>query len=325
MSSISSIKIVSCVLALAWTPPSLQAADTQGYPNRPIRFIVGFTPGGATDIAARAIGNSISKNVGRPVVVENRPGAGGNIASEAVAKAPPDGYTIMIAGTSAATNVSLYTKLSFDPLHDLAPVSQVTSSPYLLEVNPSLPVTNVKQLIALAKAHPKALNYASAGSGSGSHLFAELFRDLAGIDIVHIPYKGAAAINVVSGEVPMMIDNIVTSLQFYKSKKLRVLAVTTGVRSGIVPELPTMAEAGVPGYDANAWFGVFTTGGTPRDITAKLQAEIAKALQAQELRAQLLALGAEPVGSTPDEYNKFFLSEVAKWAKVIARTGMKAE
>ena len=319
----SLIKIVGCLLALA--PISLQAADAQGYPNRPIRFIVGFTPGGATDIAARAIGNAISKNTGKPVVVENRPGAGGNIASETVAKAPADGYTIMMAGTSAATNVSLYTKLSFDPLHDLAPVTQATSSPYLLEVNPSLPVTSVKQLIALAKAHPKALNYASAGSGSGSHLFAELFRDLAGIDIVHIPYKGAAALNVVSGEVPMMIDNIVTSLQFYKSKKLRVLAVTTGARSSIVPELPTMAEAGVPGYDANAWFGVFTTGATPRDITAKLHAEIAKALQSQELRAQLLALGAEPVGSTPDEYNKFYLSEVAKWAKVIARTGMKAE
>lgn len=317
--------ILACIALLAAT--CTRGVAAQRYPDHPIRFVVGFSAGGNSDIVARLLGQKVSQYVGQPVIVDNRPGAASNIAAEIAAKAPPDGYTILLGSISLATSATLYTKLNYDALRDLAAVTQLTINPYMLVIHPSLPVKNVKELIALAKAKPGYLSYASAGSGSGAHLFAELFRDMAGINIVHVPYKGSppATTDVVNGQVPMQFDNVITALPLAKTGKLRPLAVTTTKRLSITPDVPTIAEAGVPGYNANSWFGVFAPASTPQDVVAKLHAEVVKALQTQELRERLLALGNEPVGSTPEEYSKFFRAEVAKWASVIKKVGVKVD
>ena len=317
--------ILACIAVLAAT--CIRGVAAQRYPDHPIRFVVGFSAGGNSDIVARLLGQKVSQYVGQPVIVDNRPGAASNIAAEIVAKAPPDGYTILLGSISLATNATLYTKLNYDALRDLAAVTQLSVNPYMLVIHPSLPVKNVKELIALAKAKPGYLSYASAGSGSGAHLFAELFRDMAGINIVHVPYKGSppATTDVVSGHVPMQFDNVITALPLAKTGKLRPLAVTTVKRLSIAPDVPTIAETGVPDYNANSWFGVFAPASTPKDVVAKLHAEFVKALQTQELRERLLVLGNDPVGSTPEEYSKFFRAEVAKWASVIKKVGVKVD
>lgn len=296
-------------------------AQTAPYPSKPIHLVVGFPAGGASDVAARALGQKMSERIGRPIVVDNKPGAASNIAADQVAKAAADGYTILFGTISLAINPSLYPKLSYDPLKDLTAVAQVSSAPFLLVVNPKSPIGSVKDLLALAKSKSgeAKLDYATAGNGSGSHLFMELFTSLAGIQLSHIPYKGAApAMNdVLGGQVPMTFDNIITTLPLVKAGRLRALAVSTAQRSNVAPDIPTLAEAGVPGYDATSWFGLFVPAGTPQEVINRLSAESAEALKDPKVRDTLLRVGAEPVGTGPQAFGAFFRAEVDRWAKVV--------
>jgi tripartite-type tricarboxylate transporter receptor subunit TctC len=317
-------KFALLVSSLAWAGP---AAFAQGYPARQVRFVVGFPPGGATDVVARAISQPLAEALGQPVVVDNRAGAASNIGAEIVATSPKDGHTIFMGTVSLAVNPSLYKKLPYDALRDLAAVSQVTDTPFMFVTHPSLPVKNVKEFITLAKAKPRQLDYGSAGNGSGGHLFTVMFASMAGVDLVHVPYRGAsfATTSVLSGETIFMFDNIVTTLPLARAGKLRALAVTTIKRSRAAEDIPTIAESGVPGYDANAWFGVFAPAGTPAAAINRLHAEIAKIVRVPEIRNRFLALGAEPVGSTPEQFAAFYRNEVAKWAKVVKASGAQID
>jgi tripartite-type tricarboxylate transporter receptor subunit TctC len=266
--------------------------------------------------------------MGQPVVVENRAGAGGNIGTEVAAKTPPDGYTL-ITGNNATfgANVSLYKSLGFDPIKDFAPITLVATQPNILVVNPSLPVNSVKELIALAKARPRELNYAGSGMGAAAHLSAELFNNMAGVSIVHIPYKSAAPalIDLIAGQSQLMFATSLSVIPHIKSRKLRALAVTNAKRSKLMPELPTISEAGVPGFEATTWHGVLTTGGTPVPIVNKLNTEINRILQLQDVRDRLSALGAEIIGGTPREFADHIQREIPKWAKVIKDAGVRLE
>jgi tripartite-type tricarboxylate transporter receptor subunit TctC len=295
------------------------AAAAQTYPARQVRFVVGFPPGGGTDVVTRLIAERMTDAFKQQVIVDNRPGAASNIAAELVAGAPADGYTIFMGTISTSSNRTLYRNLKYDALKDFAPVTQVLGTPFLMAIHPSLPPQTLRQFIAFTKARPGELNYSSAGNGSGAHLFAEMFRSLTGLNVVHVPYKGAAPMTtaLLSGETMFKFDNIVTTLKLARSGKLRALAVTTTARSTAAPEIPTMAEAGVPGYDANAWFGVFAPAGTPPAVIERLNAEIGKILKEPKVRQTLLALGGEPVGSTPREFGDFFRNEVEKWGRLI--------
>lgn len=303
-------------------------ASAQEYPVKAIRFIAPNLPGGPTDILARLIGQKLAESFGQPVVIENRAGAGGNIGTEAAAKSPPDGYTL-VTGNNATfgANVSLYKHLAFDPVKDFAPIVLVGTQPNILVVHPSLPVTSVKQLIALAKARPGELNYAGSGMGAVAHLAAELFKTMAQVNIVHIPYKSAAPalIDVIAGQNQLMFATSLSVQPHIKSEKLRALAVTTANRSRLMPELPTIAEAGVPGFAAMTWHGVLTTGGTPPAIVNKLNAEINRILQLPDVRERLGALGAEIIGGTPQEFADHIQREIPKWAKVIKDAGVRLE
>jgi tripartite-type tricarboxylate transporter receptor subunit TctC len=317
-------KFALFVSSLAWAG---QAAFAQGYPAKQVRFVVGFPAGGATDVVARAISQPLAEALGQPVVVDNRAGAASNIGAEIVATSPKDGHTIFMGTVSLAVNPSLYKKLPYDALRDLAAVSQVTDTPFMFVTHPSLPVKNVKEFITLAKAKPRQLDYGSAGNGSGGHLFTVMFASMAGVDLVHVPYRGAsfATTSVLSGETIFMFDNIVTTLPLARAGKLRALAVTTIKRSRAAQDIPTIAESGVPGYDANAWFGVFAPAGTPAAAINRLHAEIAKIVRVPEIRDRFLALGAEPVGSTPEQFAAFYRNEVAKWAKVVKASGAQID
>ncbi|WP_454689027.1 tripartite tricarboxylate transporter substrate binding protein [Achromobacter aloeverae] len=298
----------------------LAGAAHAAYPDKPIRLIVGFPAGGASDVAARAIAAKMGALLGQAIIIENKAGAASNIGSDYVAKAAPDGYTVLFGTISLAVNPSLYPKLSYDPLKDLTAVAQVASTPFLLVVNPRTPYHSVADLIAAArKPSDKPIYFASAGNGSGAHLFAELFNSQAGIKMQHVPYRGAAPAmsDVLGGQVPLTFDNIVTTLPLVKSGKLRALAVTTKTRSKAAPDIPTVAEAGVPGYDATAWFGLFAPAGTPAAVVRKLSETAAQATQAPEVRATLEAVGCDPMGTSPQEFEAFFKSEVSKWAKVV--------
>jgi tripartite-type tricarboxylate transporter receptor subunit TctC len=319
---ISLVVIAVSTAAQAQTPP-----PGASYPAKPIRFVVGFTPGGATDLVARTISQKLGDALGQPVVVDNRPGAASNIAAELVATSPKDGHTIFLGTVSTSINLTLYRKLPYDPLRDFAPVTQVTSTPFVVAVHPSLPVRSIKDLVALAKPNPGKLTYASAGAGSGGHLFVEMFSSMTQVKLVHVPYKGAvpATTATMSGETQVIFDNITTTLPVTRSGRLRGLAVTTATRSAAAPDLVTVAEAGVPGYDANAWFGIFVPVGTPQSVIDRLNAETVKILKLPETRERFLSLGAEPVGSTPAEFGQFFRNEVMKWAKVVKSSGAQAD
>ena len=312
------------VMGLALT---MSFAHAQTYPSKQVRFVVGFPAGGATDVVARAISQNLSEALGQPVVVDNRAGAASNIAAELVATSPKDGHTIFLGTVSLAINPSLYKKLPYNALKDFTAVSQVTDTPFMFVTHPSLPVRNVKEFVALARARPGQLNYGSAGNGSGGHLFTAMFGSMAGVNLAHVPYRGAsyATTSVLSGETIFMFDNIVTTLPLAKAGKLRALAVTTAKRSRVAEDIPTLAQAGVPGYDANAWFGVFAPAGTPDAVIARLQSEISKIVKIPEIRDRFLALGAEPVGSTPEQFAAFYRAEVVKWAKVVKDSGARAE
>ena len=299
----------------------------QTYPSRPVRLLVPSTPGGSVDTLARAIGAKLSEKWGQQVVVDNRAGAGGVIAGETTAKAVPDGYTLLMCTISAcATNVSLHKNLPYDPVRDFAPVTLVATQNLMLLVNPSVPATSVKELIAVAKANPGKYSFASAGNGTGSHLSGELLKLLAGIDLLHVPYKGVAPalVDTVAGQVSMNIPSILSAMPQWKSGKLRALAVTGAKRSPVAPELPTMMEAGVKGYESATWYGVLAPSRTPRDIVNKVNADIVAILKQPEVGDRMLKEGAEPVGNSPDAFAAYMKSEIAKWGKVIRAAKIQA-
>jgi len=302
------------------------AAMAQSYPSKPIRLIVPSTPGGSVDTLARTIGPRLSERWGQQVVVDNRPGAGGVIAAELTAKAPPDGYLLML-GTVASlgTNVSLHKKLSYDPVKDFAPVTLVATQNLMLVIHPSVPARSVKELVRFAKSQSGKLSFASAGNGTGSHLSGELFKQLAGVDIVHIPYKGVAPamVDVISGQVAINFPSILTALPHVRSGRVRALGVTGASRTRAAPELSTMQEAGIKGYESATWYGIVAPVGTPPDIVMKLSTEVAAILKQPETHERLSREGADPVGSSPQEFGRFMQLEIEKWRKVIHAAGIQ--
>lgn len=304
------------------------ALCAQSYPTRPIRFVVPFAPGGPTDILARAVGQKLTEAFGQTIVIENRGGAGGNIGAELVARSPADGYTMLMGATSThAINPSLYHKLGFDPVKDFIPVSLVANTPSLLAVHPALPVRTIKDLIALAKARPGQLTYASAGNGSSNHLAGVLLSMMAGIDLVHVPYKGSgpALVDVISGQVPMMFNNTASVMPHVTAGKLRAVALASLERSALLPDIPTVAESGLPGFEVRSWHGVFVPAGTPREVVNRLSTEIVRAVRAADVKSRLNAQGVELVGSSPEEFAEFVKKELAKWAKVVRQSGARAD
>ena len=316
-------------IALALSAPVAWAqAPAAAYPAKPIRLVVPFPPGGATDILARAVGQRLTDAWGQPVIVDNRPGAGGNIGTELVAKSAPDGYTLEMGTVGThAINASLYSKLPYDHVKDFAPVVLVAGVPNVLVVNPALPVSSVAELIAYAKANPGKLNFASSGNGTSIHLSGELFRTMAGVEITHVPYKGSAPAlqDLIAGQVQLMFDNLPPSLPQIKAGRLKALAVTSAKRAPALPDVPTMAEAGLPGFEASSWFGILAPAGTPPAVVAKLNAEVAKWLASPEAQEKLLAQGANPAGGTPEDFAKHIAAETAKWAKVVKDSGAKVD
>jgi len=306
---------------------ALAGAASAQYPSRPVRFIVPSAAGGGTDIIARAISLKLSESLGAQFVVENRPGAGQMIGIELAAKAPADGYTLLMAASTLAINPIMFKTVPYDPIRDFAPITQAASLPNVVVVHPSLPVHSIAELIAYAKARPGQLNFASAGIGTSPQMSIELLKSMAGIDMVHIPYKGTApgVVDVLAGQVLVMAPNVLTALPHIKSGKLRALAVTSAKRSAALPDVPTVAEAGLPGYDSTQWYGVLAPAGTNRDIVARLHGAIARSLRDEEVGKRLAADGAEPVGSSPEEFAAFIKSETEKWAKVAQAAGIKPE
>jgi len=302
------------------------AAQTT-YPEKPIRMVVGFPSGGAPDTVARLLGGKLAEALGKSIVIDNAPGASGNIATERVAKAAPDGYTLgFVVNGQVVINPSLY-KLPFDPVKDFAPISQLTVTPNMLVVNNAVPAKNVQELIKLAKARPGELTFASGGSGTGNHIAAELFKSVAGLDIRHIPYKGVlpAVPDLLGGRVTMMFSPLPVVLPLVREGKLRALAVTSLRRASTALELPTIAESGYPGFEVTIWYGLLAPARTPPAIIRKLHLETAKALALPELRAKLADLGLEGIGNSPDEFAAIIKSETPKWAQVIKESGIKAE
>ncbi|HTD89536.1 MAG TPA: tripartite tricarboxylate transporter substrate binding protein [Burkholderiales bacterium] len=300
----------------------------QPYPSKPIRFVVGFGAGGGNDMIARTLGRKLTESMGQQVVVDNRSGGAGIVAAVTVSKAPPDGYTLFAGSISTlATNVSMHSKLPYDPVRDFAPVTTTTLSPYLFAVNPSVPAATLKEFIALAKTTPGKINYASAGSGGGNHLSQEMFKFMTGIDMAHVPYKGAAeqVTALIAGEVQMSCIQVQVALPQVRGGRLRALGITSAQRLAIAPDVPTLAEAGVPGYEATSWQGVVVPAGTPRAIVYRLQTEIARALQSPEVMERLAAEGSTAGGITPEAFAAYIKSETAKWAKVVKMSGARAD
>ena len=314
--------------AAAAAAAMLPAARAQGYPAKSIRMIIPFPPGGATDILGRVLAQKLGDQLGQSVVVENRPGAGGAIGSEMTAKAAPDGYTIQMATVSThSIGPALNPKTPYNVKRDFAPVIHLADSTNVLIVSPSLPVNNLKELIAYAKTHPGKLNFSSSGNGTIVHMTGEMFKMETGTFIVHIPYKGTALAipDLIAGQISLMFDNMASALPHVKSGKVKTLAVSQLKRSTLLPEVPTMDEAGLKGFESNTYFGVFAPAGTPAAIVQRLNAEINKALQALDFRERLAANGAEPVGGTPEQFARVIERETAKYAAVIKRAGIKPE
>ena len=302
-------------------------APGQGYPTRSIRIVAPSTPGDAPDVIARLVAERLSAALGQQVVVENRPGAGGVVGSEIVAKSAPDGYTLIMGNAgSHGINAAVYSKLPYDILKDFAPVSQIAIAPNIFVVNPGLPVTTIPEFIAYAKARPGQLSYASGGNGSSSHMSMELLKSMAGIDVVHVPYKGStpALTDVISGQDAVMSVNMPPAVPHVKSGRLRALAVTTRSRTPSMPDLPTVAES-LPGYETVAWFGVLAPAGTPKDVVNRLSMEIAKIARSPDMRERLEGMGAEPVGSTPEEFGAVMARDIAKWTALAKSVGIKID
>ena len=319
-------RFVVAAMVMVLAPAALCQAP--GYPSKAIRFVVPFPPGGVTDRLARLLSGHMQENWRQSVVVDNRPGGSGFIASQAVAGAPPDGHTLLMGNINThAINSSLYQKLPYDPVRDFAPISLLVSVPNLLLVHPSVPANSVQELVALARSRPGALSFASGGSGTSSHMCAELLKSMTGIDIVHIPYKGPgpALQDTLSGQVNMYFDTIASTLPQVRAGKLRALAITSPARSSLAPEIASMAESGMPGYDVAPWFGALTRAGTPPEIVARLNAEMVRILNLPDVRASLAAQGVTIIAGTPDGFAKYIDQEIARWAKVVRETGAKAD
>ena len=314
----------ACVCALAATAQPVRA---QNYPERPIRMIVGFTPGGGTDQVARIVGTKVGENLGHQIVIDNRPGAGGNIAAELAAKASADGYNLIMVSGSFTVNPSLHAKLLYDPVKDFTPIMQVALSQYILSVSPVMTVRSLKELIALAKARPRELNYASAGNGSPPHLAMELLKSLAGLDMVHVPYKGTAPLMIalLANEVQLTFANMGGALPQIRAGRIKALAVSGAKRSPAVPEVQTVAEAGVPGFEATGWYGILAPAGISPPIVMRLHAELAKALEAKSVRDQLANEGLELAASSPSAFAALIREEISKWAKVVRFANMKLD
>jgi len=318
------------VCALLWSPVAGAAAaefSPGGYPVRPIRVVVPSSPGGATDLFGRLAMLPLAERLGQPVVIDNRPGAGSMIGTDLVAKATPDGYTLLVISSSFAINPSMYRKIPFDSIRDFAPVGLLSSYPHLVVVNPALRANSIKELIALAKAKPGTVNFASAGIGTPTQLGAELFKSMAGVDIVHVPYKGGgpALIGLSGGEAQLYIGPIVTLLPYVKAGRLKALAVTSAKRSSVLLDLPTVAEAGLPGFKQDAWNGLVAPARTPRAIINKLHGEVGLVLNMPSIRKRLSAQGVEPGGISSEEFGAMLKDEIAKWAKVIHDAGIRPE
>jgi len=298
------------------------------YPNKPIHIVVPSAPGDGSDLTSRLISDKLGAALGQPVIVENKLGAGGVVGTEYAARQPADGYTLIMANAgSHAINAALYSKLSYDPAKDFTPVALVGISPNMMSVNPSLPVKNVAEFIAYAKAHPGGINYASGGNGSSAHLSAELFKTMSGVSMNHVPYKGStpALTDLIGGQVQVMIGNLPPMLGHVKSGKLRALAVTTAKRYPGLPDVPTVAESGLAGFETVAWFGLFAPAGTPKDIVARLNKEVNAIIALPDIRERLLAIGMEPMPGTPDDFAARQTSDIAKWKKVVAESGAKVD
>jgi tripartite-type tricarboxylate transporter receptor subunit TctC len=302
------------------------SANAQAFPNRPIKWIVGYPPGGTTDILARVMAARLSDKLGQQVVVENRAGAGNNIGTEAVVKSPPDGYTVLLVNPANAINATLYTNLSFNFLNDIAPVAGITRVPNVMEVTNSLPAKSIPEFIAYAKANPGKVVLASSGSGTSVHLSGELFKSMAGVNLLHVPYKGAgpALIDLIAGQTHVMFDNMPSSIEHIKGGKLRALGVTTNTRSAQLPDVPAISEV-VPGYEASAWFGMGAPKGTPADVIARLNKAMNDSLAEPATKAKLAELGGNTIPGTPAEFGAMHAMETEKWAKVVKSSGAKVE
>ena len=315
------------LFAVGLLAASATHAAESSYPVRPLRIIVPQSAGGSTDLVARLVAQKLTDALGQTVVVDNRPGAGSIIGTDLVAKANPDGYTLLVVASSITLNPTLHKNLPFDPIHDLAPISQLSAFPNMLVVHPAVPVKSVQELIAYAKANPGKLNYGSSGAATGTHLSAELFKLMTGVQMVHVPYKGGApaVTALLGGQVQLNFATLPSVLPHVKSGRLRALGVTTTKRSPAAPEVPTIAEAGVPGYDHAPWNGMLAPARTPKAVIARLNGEVAKATHTAEMKSVLLQEGAEPVGNTPEAFGTIIREETAKWAKVIRAAGIEAD
>ena len=299
----------------------------QTYPAKPIRMICGFAPGGSLDRTARIVVPKLSEGLGQQVVIDNRPGAGGNLAAELVAKAPADGYTVLLAGIGIVVNVSLYRTIGYDPLKDFAPITKLGSAHNVLVTHPSLPVRSVRDLIALAKKSPGRIDFVSSGSGTSGHLAMELFKSLAGIELTHIPYKSIAQAqaDLIAGQVPLFFPTIPGALPFIRRERVIALGVSGSHRAAVLPQVPTVAEAGVPGYEASAWYSLLAPAGTPRPIVERFQTQMTAVLNAPEMKKVLDAEGVEPAGTTPEQLAALMRAELTKWARVVKSAGIQAQ
>lgn len=313
---------LACALLPVWS-----ASAAGAYPDKPIRLIVPQPPGGTSDILARVLALKLAENLRQQIIIDNRAGASGTIGTDLAAKSPPDGYTLVLVYTTHATTPGIYGKLPYDPVADFAPVTLAAAAPLLLVVHPKIPVNSVKELIAYAKTRPGELNFCSAGNGSGSHLAGELFNTMTGVKLTHIPYKGSglAITELIGGQVQLMFAGIVPIDPHVKSGRVRSIAVTSAKRSVAIPQVPTIAESGLPGFEVVGWYGVLAPARTPHPIVARLHNEFVKILQTQDIRDRLLSEGAEPVGNTPAEFTAFIKTDIGRWAKVIKAAGAKLD
>ena len=321
------LQALAGMIGLALMAAGGQTAHAQGYPAKAVRVVVPFPPGAGADIVTRLVTAKLGGALGQQFIVDNRAGAAGHIGAEIAARAAPDGYTLLSAPASIVISRSLYPKLGYSIEKDLEPVVLIASAPFILVVHPSLPAKNVKELIALAKARPGELYYASTGNGGTPHLATEVFRMQADISIVHVPYKGTppAVTDLLAGQVQIMFANTLSVLPFVRSGRLRALAISSSRRSAAAPELPTIAESGMAGFDVSTWFGMFAPSATPKDIIGRLNGEVRKIVQLPDVRAQLISQGADPIGSTPEEFKAYIQSELVKWEKAVKAIGVRIE
>jgi tripartite-type tricarboxylate transporter receptor subunit TctC len=312
-------------VAALWASPSTALAQ-QDYPNKPVKWIVPYPPAGTTDVLARIVAQWLTEKMGQPFVVENRPGAGNNLGTEAVIKSPPDGYTMLLVNPANGINATLYKNLSFNFIRDIAPVAGIVRTPNVMEVTNSLPVKTVKEFIDYCKANPGKINMASSGNGTSVHLSGELFKFMTGCDMVHVPYKGAgpALVDLIGGQVHVLFDNLPSSIGHIRGGRLRALGVTSEGREPSLPGVPTVGET-VPGYEATAWFGIGMPKGTPREIINKVNAEVNRALADPKMRERLAELGGKPIAGTPEDFGRVIAAETAKWEKVVTASGAKPD